>query len=129
MLAQGRPYLAIPGPSTVPDRVLRAMHRASPDIYEGELIDLCTGLIPSLRAVARTSHHATIYIGNGHAAWEAALSNVLSRGDRVLVLEAAPGRVAEEITVPAPHPRDPDAPAGAAAAAAVRHALQAVHAL
>lgn len=92
MLAQGRPYLAIPGPSTVPDRVLRAMHRASPDIYEGELIDLCTGLIPSLRAVARTSHHATIYIGNGHAAWEAALSNVLSRGDRVLV--PASGRFA-----------------------------------
>jgi alanine-glyoxylate transaminase/serine-glyoxylate transaminase/serine-pyruvate transaminase len=92
MLAQGRPYLAIPGPSTVPDRVLRAMHRASPDIYEGELLDLCDGLIPSLRAVARTRHHATIYIGNGHAVWEASLANVLSRGDRVLV--PASGRFA-----------------------------------
>lgn len=85
MLANGRPALAIPGPSTVPDRVLRAMHRASPDIYEGDLLALCDGLIPSLRAVARTRHQATIYIGNGHAAWEAALCNTLSRGDRVLV--------------------------------------------
>jgi len=85
MLAHGRPYLAIPGPSVTPDRVLRAMHRASPDIYEGELIELTESLIPSLRAVARTDHHVAIYIGNGHAAWEAALSNILSRGDRVLV--------------------------------------------
>ncbi|EYD76518.1 Serine--glyoxylate aminotransferase [Rubellimicrobium mesophilum DSM 19309] len=85
MLAHGRPYLAIPGPSVTPDRVLRAMHRASPDIYEGELLDLTESLIPSLRAVARTDHHVAIYIGNGHAAWEAALSNILSRGDRVLV--------------------------------------------
>ncbi|TNC51831.1 aminotransferase class V-fold PLP-dependent enzyme [Rubellimicrobium rubrum] len=85
MLAQGRPYLAIPGPSVVPDRVLRAMHRASPDIYEGEIVEMTHGLIPSLRQVARTSGAATIYIGNGHAAWEASLSNVLSRGDKVLV--------------------------------------------
>ena len=85
MLAHGRPYLAIPGPSVTPDRVLRAMHRPSPDIYEGELIELTGTLIPSLRAVARTDANVAIYIGNGHAAWEAALSNILSRGDRVLV--------------------------------------------
>ena len=85
MLAHGRPYLAIPGPSVVPDRVLRAMHRASPDIYEGEIIEITESLIPSLRAVARTQGEVAIYIGNGHAAWEAALSNILSRGDRVLV--------------------------------------------
>lgn len=36
----GRTYLAIPGPSVVPDRVLNAMHRASPNIYEGEIVDL-----------------------------------------------------------------------------------------
>ena len=85
MLAQGRPYLAIPGPSVVPDRVLRAMHRASPDIYEGEIVEMTHGLIPSLREVAKTQGAATIYIGNGHAAWEASLCNVLSRGDKVLV--------------------------------------------
>ena len=85
-LSQGRAYLAIPGPSVMPDAVLRAMHRASPNIYEGELHDLTDSLIPDLKAVAMTTHNVAIYIGNGHAAWEAALSNVLSPGDTVLVL-------------------------------------------
>jgi alanine-glyoxylate transaminase/serine-glyoxylate transaminase/serine-pyruvate transaminase len=84
-LAHGRHTLAIPGPSVMPDRVLAAMHRAAPNIYAGELIEMTRGLIPDLRAVARTRHAATIYIGNGHAVWEASLANVLSRGDRVLV--------------------------------------------
>ena len=70
----------------MPDAVLQAMHRASPNIYEGELHDLTHSLIPDLKAVARTSGHVAIYIGNGHAAWEAALSNTLSKGDKVLVL-------------------------------------------
>ncbi len=85
-LANGRRYLAIPGPSVMPDAVLQAMHRASPNIYEGELHDLTYSLLPDLKAVARTAHNVAIYIGNGHAAWEAALCNTLSRGDTVLVL-------------------------------------------
>lgn len=85
-LAGGRPYLAIPGPSVMPDEVLRAMHRAAPNIYEGELIEMTAGLVPDLRAVARTRAHAAIYIANGHGAWEAALANTLAPGDRVLVL-------------------------------------------
>src|SRR6056297_2359556 len=84
-LSQGRPYLAIPGPSVMPDAVLRAMHRASPNIYEGHLIDLTAGLIPDLQRVARTQGHVAIYISNGHGAWEAALANVIAPGDRVLV--------------------------------------------
>ena len=70
----------------MPDAVLRAMHRASPNIYEGELHDLTASLIPDLQAVARTKAQVAIYIGNGHAAWEASLTNILSRGDTVLVL-------------------------------------------
>lgn len=85
-LANGRTYLAIPGPSIIPDQVLRAMHRASPNIYEGELHDLTHSLFPDLKAVAQTDQHVAIYIGNGHAAWEAALANTMSRGDTVLVL-------------------------------------------
>lgn len=85
-LANGRAYLAIPGPSVIPDAVLRSMQRASPNIYEGELHDLTDSLIPDLKAVAMTKQNVAIYIGNGHAAWEAALSNVLSEGDTVLVL-------------------------------------------
>ncbi len=85
-LSNGRAYLAIPGPSVIPDEVLQAMHRASPNIYEGELHDLTNSLVPDLKAIAMTDQNVAIYVGNGHAAWEAALSNVLSRGDTVLVL-------------------------------------------
>ena len=85
-LANGRSYLAIPGPSVIPDAVLRAMHRASPNIYEGELHDLTDSLIPDLKALAMTDQNVAIYIGNGHAAWEAAIANTLSPGDTVLVL-------------------------------------------
>lgn len=85
-LANGRTYLAIPGPSVMPDEVLRAMHRAAPNIYEGALIEMTASLIPDLRAVARTTQHVAIYIANGHGAWEAALANTLAPGDHVLVL-------------------------------------------
>jgi len=83
--AGGRPYRAIPGPSVTPDAVLREMHRAAPNIYAGELIDLTAGLMPDLKRVARTDGHVAIYISNGHGAWEAALANVAQPGDRVLV--------------------------------------------
>ena len=85
-LANGRRILAIPGPSVVPDAVLNAMHRASPNIYEGDLIEMTDALIPDLAMIAGTAHHATIYIGNGHAAWEAALANTIAPDERVLVL-------------------------------------------
>lgn len=81
----GRDYLAIPGPSVMPDAVLQAMHRAAPNIYAGELIDIAASLVPDLKKVARTDGHVAMYIGNGHAAWEAALANTISPGDTVLV--------------------------------------------
>jgi alanine-glyoxylate transaminase/serine-glyoxylate transaminase/serine-pyruvate transaminase len=85
-LSHGRPYLAIPGPSVVPDRVLQAMHQPAPNIYGGALADTVRSIITDLKTVARTQHQAAIYIANGHGVWEAALANVLSRGDKVLVL-------------------------------------------
>ena len=84
-LRHGRPYLAIPGPSVMPDAVLQAMHRPAPNIYAGSLVDLTKSLMPDLRRVARTAHHVALYIANGHGAWEAALSNVVAPGDKVLV--------------------------------------------
>ncbi|NVO57272.1 aminotransferase class V-fold PLP-dependent enzyme [Rhodobacteraceae bacterium B1Z28] len=83
-LAQGREYLAIPGPSVMPDAVLRAMHRPSPNIYDGELIEMMPTLTDDLRRVARTRHNVAIYIANGHGTWEAALSNVIAPGETVL---------------------------------------------
>jgi alanine-glyoxylate transaminase/serine-glyoxylate transaminase/serine-pyruvate transaminase len=85
-LSHGRPYLAIPGPSVMPDRVLQAMHRPAPNIYAGALVDMVDGMIPDLKAVARTRHNAAIYISNGHGAWEGAVANTLGRGDKALVL-------------------------------------------
>lgn len=80
----GRTYLAIPGPSVVPERVLNAMHRASPNIYEGEVVGMMDTLMADLRRVAMTRHNAAIYIANGHGAWEAANANLFSRGDKAL---------------------------------------------
>ena len=85
-LGFGRHYLAIPGPSVMPDRVLQAMHQAAPNIYEGALHEMVDGIIPDLKKVAKTSGEVAIYIANGHGTWEAALTNTLSRGDRVLAL-------------------------------------------
>lgn len=86
-LRHGRSYHAIPGPSVVPDRVLRAMHREAPNIYEGALLEMVDAMIPDLKRVAGAEGgHAAIYIGNGHAGWEAANANVFSRGDKVLLL-------------------------------------------
>ncbi len=84
----GREFLAIPGPTTMPDEVLQAMHRPSLDIYSREMIDLTDGLHADLSKLFATEHRSYIHISNGHGAWEAALSNVLSRGDKVLVLES-----------------------------------------
>jgi alanine-glyoxylate transaminase/serine-glyoxylate transaminase/serine-pyruvate transaminase len=91
-LSSGRDYLAIPGPSVSPERVLNAMHTSSPNIYEGGLVDVVADMIPDLKAVARTKGDVAIYIANGHGAWEAAAMNVLAPGDTALVL--ATGRFA-----------------------------------
>jgi alanine-glyoxylate transaminase/serine-glyoxylate transaminase/serine-pyruvate transaminase len=104
----GREFLAIPGPTTLPDEVLRAMHRPAVDIYSGPLLALTDSLLRDLNRLFRTKGRSYIYIANGHGAWEAALTNVLSRGDKVLVLESgrfalgwgdAAGRLGCEIEV------------------------------
>ena len=85
---RGRHFLAIPGPSVIPDEVLRAMHRPAVNIYEGPLIDLTTSLYPDLKRIVGTEGEAFIYISNGHGAWDAALANLFSGGEPVLVLES-----------------------------------------
>lgn len=83
--ANGRHYLAIPGPSVLPDPVLQAMHRPAPNIYTGELVELTHALVPDLKSIAGTAGHVAMYITNGHGLWEASLTNMISRGDKVLV--------------------------------------------
>jgi len=84
----GREFLAIPGPTTVPDEVLRAMHRPAMDIYSGPLLALTDSLLRDVARVFNTKGRSYIYIANGHGAWEATLTNVLSKGDKILVLES-----------------------------------------
>jgi len=100
----GREVLSIPGPTTVPDEVLGAMHRPAVDIYSGPLLAVTDSCLADLRTLFRTAGRTYIYAANGHGAWEAALVNILSRGDQVLVLEsglfaAAWGRMAEALGV------------------------------
>jgi len=87
-LAAGREFLAIPGPTVIPDAVLAAMHRPALDIYAGPMVALTDGLLADLKRIFRTQGPTYIYAANGHGVWEAALTNVLSRGDKVLVLES-----------------------------------------
>lgn len=87
-VANGRRFLSIPGPTNVPDEVLAAMHRPAIDIYQGDLVESTAYCLAGLKKVFRTEGNTYIYIANGHGAWEAALTNVLSRGDNVLVLES-----------------------------------------
>ncbi|MEM9200497.1 MAG: aminotransferase class V-fold PLP-dependent enzyme [Actinomycetota bacterium] len=86
-LRHGRPLVAIPGPSIMPERVLAAMRQPMPNIYAGELVDVADEVFARLPAIACTDGHALAAIGNGHSAWELAAANTLSRGDTVLVVE------------------------------------------
>ncbi len=84
----GREFLALPGPTTVPDEVLAAMHRPAIDIYAGNAIALTDSLLDDLRRIFKTQGRTYIYAANGHGAWEAAVTNTLSAGDMVLALES-----------------------------------------
>ena len=104
----GREFLAVPGPTTIPDEVLQAMQRPAVEIYSKPLIALTDSLLRDLGRLFATEGQCYIYIANGHGAWEAALTNVLSRGDKVLVLESgkfavdwgnAAGRLGLEVEV------------------------------
>jgi alanine-glyoxylate transaminase/serine-glyoxylate transaminase/serine-pyruvate transaminase len=87
-VARGREFLSIPGPTNVPDAVLTAMHRPAVDIYSGPLLDVTRSLFADLPRLFRTAGRTYVYAANGHGGWEAALTNVLSRGDTILVLES-----------------------------------------
>jgi alanine-glyoxylate transaminase / serine-glyoxylate transaminase / serine-pyruvate transaminase len=87
-VASGREFLAIPGPTNIPDAVLTAMHHPAIDIYSGDMLGVTRTLLEDLPRLFGTAGRVYIYAANGHGGWEAAVSNVLSRGDTVLVLES-----------------------------------------
>src|SRR5947199_10297629 len=81
----GRNFLFVPGPTNVPERILRVMNRAMEDHRSSAFPELATGLFRDLRKVFKTkTGQAFIFSATGTGGWEAALVNTLSPGDRVL---------------------------------------------
>jgi alanine-glyoxylate transaminase/serine-glyoxylate transaminase/serine-pyruvate transaminase len=83
----GRHFLQIPGPTNVPDRILRAMARPTIDHRGPEFARLGQEVLSGVQEVFQTSGPVVIYPSSGTGAWEAALANTLSPGDRVLAFE------------------------------------------
>lgn len=83
----GRHFLQIPGPSPVPDRILRAMSLPTIDHRGPEFGALGLKVLAGIREVFKTRHPVAIYPSSGTGAWEAALMNTLSPGDQVLMYE------------------------------------------
>jgi len=87
MAKSGRHFLQIPGPTNVPDRVLRALSKPTIDHRGPEFAALTKEALSGLKDVFLTSSPVIIYPGSGTGAWEASLVNTLSPGDRVLMFE------------------------------------------
>jgi alanine-glyoxylate transaminase/serine-glyoxylate transaminase/serine-pyruvate transaminase len=83
----GRHFLQIPGPTNVPDRVLRAMDMPTIDHRGPEFARLGMDVLEGCKAVFRTKNPVVIYPSSGTGAWEAAIVNTLSKGDKVLMAE------------------------------------------
>jgi alanine-glyoxylate transaminase/serine-glyoxylate transaminase/serine-pyruvate transaminase len=86
-LHTGRHFLQIPGPTNVPDRILRAMDRPVIDHRGPEFAQLGAEVLEGLKSIFKTKNPVVIYPASGSGAWEAAIVNTLSPGERVLMFE------------------------------------------
>ena len=86
-LHTGRHFLQIPGPTNVPDRVLRAMDMPTLDHRGPEFAELGHAVLAGMQRIFRTKQPVIIYPASGSGAWEAAIVNTLAPGDRVLMVE------------------------------------------
>ena len=84
---RGRKFLNTPGPTHVPDRVMNAMHQPTLDLSDPEFLDVSMSCFQDMRKVFKTEGEVFLYSSNGHGAWEAALANIFSPGDKILVPE------------------------------------------
>jgi alanine-glyoxylate transaminase / serine-glyoxylate transaminase / serine-pyruvate transaminase len=83
----GRHFLQIPGPSPVPDRILRAMDTPIIDHRGPEFVKLAKKALDGIKTIFKTANPVVLYTATGTGAWEAALVNTLSPGDKVLMVE------------------------------------------
>ncbi len=84
---RGRHFFANPGPTNIPDSVMQAVAHATVDFNSPDFMAVYEACVAGLKRVLRTTQHLFMYTGSGHAAWEATLTNLLSHGDRILVIE------------------------------------------
>ena len=83
----GRHFLQIPGPTNVPDRVLRAMDYPTIDHRGPDFAKIGAACLAGIKTIFKTDSHVVIYPASGTGAWEAALVNLLNEGDKVLMVE------------------------------------------
>ncbi len=87
MTLRGRHFLQLPGPSNVPDRILRAIDRPTIDHRGPEFAELGVWLLEGLGRIFKTEHDVIMYPGSGTGGWESAMVNTLSTGDRLLMFD------------------------------------------
>lgn len=84
---RGRLFFANPGPTNIPDSILRAVSQPTVDFMSASFLELYDDCMVGLKRVLKTEQHLFFYTASGHGAWEAALVNVLSPGDTLLIVE------------------------------------------
>ena len=87
-VSRGYHFYQNPGPTNIPDRILRAMDRGSIDFTGAQFRAIADECFTGLKRVFKTSETILAYAASGHGAWEAALVNLFSPGDKVLVIES-----------------------------------------
>ena len=90
---RGWNFLQTPGPTNIPNRVLNAMNQPAVEFLGPEFIDFSRELFDDLKPLFGTTGDIIIYAANGHGSWEAALTNTLEIGEKVLIPET--GRFAQ----------------------------------
>jgi len=84
----GRQFFANPGPTNIPDSVLRAMDRPTIDFMDPEFVEVFQAGVAGLKRVLRTTGGVFLYAASGHGSWEATFVNLFSPGDTVLIAES-----------------------------------------
>ena len=84
---RGRQFFANPGPTNIPDSVLRALDRPSIDFMDPDFVAVYDEAFAGVKRVLRTTQSLFMYNASGHGAWEASLTNLFSPGEKILVLE------------------------------------------
>ena len=87
-MAHGWQFYMNPGPTNIPDRILRAMDRATMDFTGAQFRAIADECFAGLKRIFKTEHSILGYAATGHGAWEAALVNLFSPGDKVLLIES-----------------------------------------